>query len=114
MANTTPPKKQEFQFIEIIEAGELADGERLLVNIDDLSIMIFNVDNHLYAVGNTCTHDDGPLADGELEGFDLICPRHGAKFDIRTGKVLTFPAAKDIPSYPVKIVDNVIQVGLPN
>ena len=114
MTHSNPPQDKEFQFVEIIDKSELAEGERILVEIDDLSIMIFNVDNQIYAVGNTCTHDDGPLADGELEGFDLICPRHGAKFDIRTGKVLTFPAAKDIPSYPVKIVDNVIQVGIPD
>ena len=60
-----------------------------MIEIDELPIAVFNVDGKFYAIGDVCTHDDGPLGDGELDGYQIICPRHGARFDIRSGKALT-------------------------
>jgi len=97
----------------VASIGDLPGNERLYLEIDNLQIVIFNIAGQLFAIGDVCTHDDGPLGDGEREGFEIICPRHGARFDIRTGKVLALPAVMDIPAYPVRVVNDRIQVGLP-
>lgn len=103
----------EYEFVQVIEASEVKRGERILVEIDGLPIAVFNVDGKFYAIGDVCTHDNGPLGDGELIGFQIICPRHGARFDIRNGKALTLPAFVDTPWYPVRVEDDMIEVGLP-
>ena len=58
-------------------------------------------------------HDDGPLGDGDLEGYNIVCPRHGAEFDVKTGKAVQLPAAVDIPAYPVRVKDGTIYLGMP-
>jgi 3-phenylpropionate/trans-cinnamate dioxygenase ferredoxin component len=102
-----------YEFVQVVEASEIPRGGRLAFEIDGLPIAVFNVSGELYAIGDVCTHDDGPLADGELVGFQLICPRHGARFDIRSGKALILPAFIDTPWYPVRVVDGMIEIGLP-
>jgi 3-phenylpropionate/trans-cinnamate dioxygenase ferredoxin component len=102
-----------YEFLQVIEAGEIPPGERIVVEVDGLPIAVFNVSGQYYAIGDVCTHDEGPLAEGELDGFQLICPRHGARFDIRTGKALTLPAFIDTPWYPVRVVDGWLEIGLP-
>lgn len=103
----------KYEFIQVVEAGEIHPGERILVEVDELPIAIFNVGGKYYAIGDVCTHDDGPLGDGELEGFQIICPRHGARFDIRSGKALALPAVLDTPWYPARVTDGWVEVGLP-
>ncbi len=103
----------KYEFVQVIETGEVPQGERILVELDGLPVAIFNVSGKYYAIGDVCTHDDGPLGDGELDGYQIICPRHGARFDIRNGKALTLPAFVDTPWYPVRVVDDWIEVGLP-
>ncbi len=103
----------KYEFVQVAEASEVPPGERLLVEIDGEPIAIFNVSGKFYAIGDVCTHDDGPLGDGELDGYQIICPRHGAHFDIRTGKALTLPAVVDTPWYPVRVEEGWIEVGLP-
>lgn len=104
----------ELEFIEVGEQGDLPNGERLFVEIDDFTIVVFNIADKLFAIEDVCSHDNGPLGDGELKGeFEITCPRHGAHFDVRSGKALTFPAVIDIPAYPVKVVDGKIEVGIP-
>lgn len=104
---------ENIEFVEIAPASELPNGERLFVELEGKSIVIFNVADQFFAIADVCTHDDGPLGDGDLEGFNIVCPRHGAEFDVRTGKVLQLPAVVDVPAYPVKVIDGMIQVGLP-
>jgi 3-phenylpropionate/trans-cinnamate dioxygenase ferredoxin subunit len=104
---------ENIEFLEIAPASELPNGERLFVEIEGRAIVIFNIAAQLFAIGDVCTHDDGPLGDGDLEGYDIVCPRHGAEFDVRTGKVMQMPAVVDIPAYPVRVVDGMIQVGMP-
>ena len=104
---------ENIEFVEIIPASELPNGERLFVEVEGRSIVIFNIADQLFAIGDICTHDDGPLGDGDLEGYNIVCPRHGAEFDVRTGKVMQMPAVVDIPAYPVKVEEGMIQVGLP-
>jgi len=102
---------EKCQFVQIAPEADLPIGERLFVEVDDKKIVIFNLAGQLYAIGDVCSHDDGPIGDGEITGLEVICPRHGARFDIRTGQALTLPAAVDIPAYPVRIVDGMIEIG---
>jgi 3-phenylpropionate/trans-cinnamate dioxygenase ferredoxin subunit len=101
------------EFVEIAPASELPNGERLFVEVGDKPIVIFNIAGQLFAIGDVCTHDDGPLGDGDLEGHHVVCPRHGAEFDVRTGKAMCMPAVVDIPAYPVQVRDGNIFVGIP-
>jgi 3-phenylpropionate/trans-cinnamate dioxygenase ferredoxin component len=103
----------KYRFYTLGSTDELPNGERLFVDIGKLQIVVFNIAGSYFAIGDVCTHDDGPLGDGELDGYVIICPRHGARFDIRTGKVLKLPAAVNTPSYPTRLVNGEIQVGVP-
>jgi 3-phenylpropionate/trans-cinnamate dioxygenase ferredoxin component len=113
MYNYKELSPEQCEFVVVGEASELESGERLFVEIDELSIVIFNIAGQLFAIGDVCSHDNGPLGDGELEGTAIVCPRHGARFDLRSGKVLSLPAFVDIPAYPVHVIDGQIEVGIP-
>jgi 3-phenylpropionate/trans-cinnamate dioxygenase ferredoxin subunit len=99
-------------FVKVAETADLPPGERIVVEVDDLFIAVFNVGGEFYAIEDVCTHDDGPLAEGELDGYEIECPRHGARFDIRTGKVLSFPAVVDVPWFEVKVEDGDVLVAV--
>jgi len=101
------------EFIAVASKQELPQGERLFVEIDDKTIVMFNIDEEIFAIADVCSHDDGPLGDGNLDGFEIKCPRHGASFDVRTGRVLSLPAIVDIPAYPVRITNGQIEIGIP-
>lgn len=103
----------ECDFVEIGLANELPAGERLFVEIDGAPIVVFNIGGTYFAIADICSHDDGPLGDGDLIDYEITCPRHGASFDVRSGKVLSLPAIVDIPAYPVRLVEGRIEVGLP-
>jgi len=113
MFNYTQLEEEKVDFLEIAPESELPNGERMFVDIGDTPIVIFNIAGKLYAIGDVCTHDDGPLGDGDLEDFNVACPRHGAEFDVRTGKVTSMPAVVDIPAYPVRVVNGTIEIGVP-
>jgi len=104
---------EECEFIQIGPEADLPDGKRIFVEIDNLPIVVFRVGGELFAIADVCSHDDGPLGDGEVEGHEIVCPRHGARFDLRNGKVLSLPAVVNIPAYPVRVIDRQIEVGLP-
>jgi len=106
-------KTENIEFVEIAPASELPNGERLFVEVEGESIVIFNIAGQFFAIGDICSHDDGPLGDGDLEGYNIVCPRHGAEFDVRTGEVKSMPAVVDIPAYPVKVEGGMITIGLP-
>ncbi|MDI6770067.1 MAG: non-heme iron oxygenase ferredoxin subunit, partial [Anaerolineales bacterium] len=72
-----------------------------------------NIAGNLYAIADVCSHDEGPLGDGDLEGHEIACPRHGARFDIRSGQALQLPAVVDIPAYPVRVRGDMIEIGIP-
>jgi len=113
MFNYTQFEEEKAEYFEVAPASDLPNGERLFVDIGDNPIVLFNIAGEFFAIGDVCTHDDGPLGDGDLEGHNVVCPRHGAEFDVRTGKVVSMPAVVDIPAYPVRIVDGMIEVGIP-
>lgn len=98
-------------FVTVARTDEINPGERMVVEIGRQWILIFNVDGSYYAIADLCTHDDGPLAEGTLYGCEIECPRHNARFDIRTGKVLAPPALVDVPVYDVRIENDEIQIA---
>jgi 3-phenylpropionate/trans-cinnamate dioxygenase ferredoxin subunit len=101
------------EYVTVASVDELADGDRLIFEINNLSIALFNLDGQYYAIADLCSHDDGPVAEGELEGLEIVCPRHGARFNLETGEALSLPAVVDIPTYPVRVMGDEIQVGIP-
>lgn len=113
MLNYIQKDPSQVTFLEIAPESELPNGERLYVEIEGLPIVIFNIAGQLFAIGDVCSHDNGPLGDGLLDGNLIVCPRHGAEFDIRTGKAVTLPAVVDIPAYPVRVADGKIEIGIP-
>ena len=113
MFNYINTSTDDLDYIEIAPASELPNGERLFVDIADKPIVIFNIAGQFFAIGDVCTHDDGPLGDGMIEGHNVVCPRHGGEFDIRTGQAVQMPAVVDISAYPVRVVDGRILVGIP-
>ena len=99
-------------WVKAVSVDELPPGERIVIDIDGLFIAVFNVGGRFYAIEDVCTHDNGPLAEGELDGYEIECPRHGARFDIRSGKVLSFPAVQDVPWFPTKVEDGDVMVDV--
>lgn len=98
------------EWITVAQAADLGPGDREVLDIEGYWIAVFNVDGRYYAFEDTCTHDDGPLAEGELHGFEIECPRHGARFDIRTGAALTPPAVKPTRRFDTRVQDGAVQV----
>mgnify|MGYP001474700417 CR=1 FL=1 len=113
MFNYTTYEESKIEYVEIAPASELPNGERLFVEVEGKAIVIFNIAGEFFAIGDVCTHDDGPLGDGMIEGSNIVCPRHGGEFDVRTGKAMAMPAVVDIPAYPVQVRDGNIFVGIP-
>lgn len=81
-------------FIKIATKEELADGEMKLIEVDDQLVILFRIGDQFYCLDDVCTHDGGTLSDGELTGCEIECPRHGARFDVRTGEVVCMPATQ--------------------
>lgn len=102
------------EFVKVARAEDIAPGERLWVEFEEETVIVFNVDGRFYCIADVCTHDGGPLEDGALEGYEVECPRHGARFDVRTGAALTLPAVVPVPSYEVKVEDGDIYVESPD
>jgi 3-phenylpropionate/trans-cinnamate dioxygenase ferredoxin subunit len=98
--------------LDICRVDELASGECRLVEWEDLEIGVFNCGGELLAIEDRCSHDDGELVEGELDSEDctIECPRHGSRFDLRTGKPLNLPAYVPIDTFPVSVDDGVIRV----
>lgn len=97
-------------WVKVGTRSELLPGEFKVVWDGDTPIAVYNIDGALYAVEDTCTHDGGDLAGGEVFGFEVECPRHGARFDLRTGAVTKPPAYEPIASFPVLEEDGAIWV----
>jgi 3-phenylpropionate/trans-cinnamate dioxygenase ferredoxin subunit len=92
----------------VCSQSELLPGEYKVLEVDGVQAAIFNLDGDIYAIEDVCTHDGGELTGGELDGAAIECPRHGARFDIRTGAALCPPAYEPTAKFPVKIEAGVI------
>jgi 3-phenylpropionate/trans-cinnamate dioxygenase ferredoxin subunit len=100
------------EFVKVATRSELPPGGKLLAEVDGRPIAVFNVDGNFYAIDDLCTHDGGPLAEGELYGPEIRCPRHGARFDVRTGKALCLPAFEPVTTHRVELRGDDVYVGL--
>ena len=94
---------------------EIPPGEVKIVRAGELAIGVYNLNGEYYAIEDRCSHDDGPLAEGDFEPDEgvAICPRHGSRFDIRTGRPLTLPAYVPVETFEVRVEDGVVKVVVP-
>ena len=99
------------RYVTVARVGEIPEGGLKIARVEDELLAIFHVDGQYYAINDVCTHDGGPLAEGPLEGHVIECPRHGARFDIRTGAVLCMPATAPVPTHETRVVGDEIQVA---
>lgn len=97
-------------WIDVAAENSLADGEHLLLEVDGREIAVFRVEGAYYAVEDVCTHDGAEIASGRLNGTEIVCPRHGARFCLKTGKVLCPPAYEDLMTFAVRTRDGRIQL----
>ena len=97
-------------WVTVAKVGELTPGQWRVVTADDVPIVVFNLDGEYYAIEDVCTHDGGQLTGGSVEGDEIVCPRHGARFCIRTGEVLSPPAYEDVATFPVRVESGSVQV----
>jgi 3-phenylpropionate/trans-cinnamate dioxygenase ferredoxin subunit len=94
----------------IAKTSDIPPGIAKRFEVDGVEVLLCNVGGAFYAVEDVCTHDGGPLDQGELEGCEIMCPRHGALFDVTTGAALTLPAVVPLPTYQVRIEGDDISV----
>ncbi|WP_256685766.1 Rieske (2Fe-2S) protein [Halococcus qingdaonensis] len=99
-------------FVSVATTDELDDGEGTVVETNGHTIALFRVEGDFYAIGNECTHEGGPLGEGDLDGTTVTCPWHGARFDVTSGKVLEPPADDSEPEYEVHIDGDTVRVGV--
>lgn len=97
-------------WVTVAKAGELAPGQWRVVDAEGAQIVVFNLDGEYFAIEDLCTHDGGQLTGGSIEGGEIVCPRHGARFCIRTGAALTAPAYEATAKFPVRVENGEIQV----
>src|SRR2546422_2814523 len=99
-------------FVRVAKVSEIPDPGKQLVEVDERLVVVFHAGGKFYAIDDVCTHDGGPLGEGELCGYEIACPRHGAKFDIRDGRALTMPATQATAAHEVKVEGDEIFVKL--
>lgn len=100
--------------VDVAPLDEFPPGSVKIVHAGELALGVYNLDGELYAIEDRCSHDNGPLAEGDFdaeEGF-AICPRHGAHIDIRSGKALTLPAVLPVDTFPVVVEDGIVKVEI--
>ena len=96
--------------VKVAEVTELEPGKGKTVEVEGVSLALFNVDGTYFAIANTCTHVGGSLGEGALIGKEVTCPLHGAQFDATSGKVLGGPARSDVKSFPVSLEGDDVMV----
>lgn len=98
------------KWFDVAPTGEFTAGTWRSIDLDGTQVAVFNLDGEYYAIENICTHDGGILTGGALEGEQIVCPRHGARFSVKTGKVLAPPAYEDVIRFPVQVASGMVQV----
>jgi 3-phenylpropionate/trans-cinnamate dioxygenase ferredoxin component len=99
------------EFVAVARVEEIEEGVVKVVRVGNAPVGLTKVEGEFFAFADVCTHDDGPVAEGELDEYIIECPRHGAKFDIRTGKVRQLPAVVPIPIYAVTVEGETVLVS---
>lgn len=95
----------------VAPAADIGPGDFASAEVDGSFVAVFNVDGEFFAIDDVCTHDGGGLAGGRVEGHQVICPRHGARFNLRTGDALTPPAYEPVKTYAVRVVAGYVEVA---
>ena len=98
------------EWVTVARVDELAPGGWRVADVDGAQVAVFNLDGQHYAIEDVCTHDAGQLTGGSVEGDQIVCPRHGARFCIRTGVALCAPAYEPTTIFPVRIDNGEVQV----
>lgn len=102
------------EFVKVATRDEVAPGTRKLIDFEAVTVALFNINDQYYCIEDVCTHDGGPVAEGELDGYAIACPRHGAEFDVRDGRVLSMPAVVPVPTYEVRVEGDDIYIASPD
>lgn len=97
-------------WIDVAAVDDFLPGTCRVVATDEIPIVVFNLDGRYYAVSNICTHEHAELSDGALDGEEIVCPLHGARFSVITGAVLGPPAYENLRTFPVRVVNGWIEV----
>ena len=97
-------------FVKVAKTDDVPDGQVKIYQVDGRQIALCNVGGEFYAIDDVCTHDEGPLGEGELDGHEIECPRHGARFDVKTGRALTLPAVMPVKAYAVRVAGDDVEV----
>ena len=97
-------------WVDVINENALADGENIVIDVDGTDVAVFKIEGGFYAIEDVCSHDGAEIASGELDGYEIICPRHGARFCVKTGAVKSPPAYENIEVFPVRIENGKVQV----
>ena len=100
------------EFTRVCRVSDVPDPGQTVLEVGDRLVALFHVGGEFWAIDDVCTHDGGPLAEGELDGHTITCPRHGARFDIRTGAALTMPAVHATACHEVKVEGNEVLVKI--
>lgn len=100
-------------FVRVASVNDLSEGNMMLVEVGDERILLSNVEGELYAIGEVCPHEEGPLAEGFVDGAEVECPWHGSLFDLRTGANTGPPASDPVPKYALRLEGDDILVGPP-
>ncbi|MEO1996124.1 MAG: non-heme iron oxygenase ferredoxin subunit [Planctomycetaceae bacterium] len=98
------------EFERVARSDELATGERKVVVVDDTPVLLLRTDDGFHAIEDVCTHDGQPLKDGPLDGHTITCPRHGAQFDLKTGRAVCMPATESVTTFEVQVVGDDVLV----
>ena len=98
------------EWVDVAGVEAFPPGEHRLVDVDDVPVAVFNLEGEYFAIEDVCTHDYGQLTGGCIEGDEIVCPRHAARFNIRTGEALTPPAYEAVPTLPVRVHEGRVQV----
>lgn len=98
------------EFVAVCGTSDIPDPGKAVFEVGDRFVVVFHVAGQYWALDDCCTHDGGPLGEGELDGFAIACPRHGARFDIRNGRVLAFPATQPTATHEVKVENGQVYV----
>lgn len=101
------------EWFDIGVVEHLQKGEHKAITINNIPIVVFNLNGEYFAIENRCTHQDFPLSEGEVLGDQIACPLHGARFCIKTGQALSPPAFIDVATFPVRVFEGRVQVGIP-
>ena len=99
-------------FVTVAKAGQIPVGAAQVVRVGDQSLAVFHLADGYHVLDDVCTHDGGPLAEGVLDGDVIECPRHGARFDVRTGAAIQLPAFEPVETHEVRLEGDTVQVGV--